>query len=231
MLDQLKKEVLEANLSLAKNGLVVLTWGNASGIDREKNLIVIKPSGVPYEKMTIEDLVVVDMEGKVKEGRLKPSVDLPTHIELYKRFKEIKGVVHTHSSYATSFAQAKRPIECYGTTQADTFYGAIPLVRELTQEEITAEYEKNTGVVIAESLGERHLDKPGCLVSSHGVFSWGASPRKAAENALIIESCAKMAFQTLLINPEAKPIPEYLAKEHYERKHGNNARYGQGEEQ
>ena len=231
MLEQLKKEVLAANLSLAKNGLVVLTWGNASGIDREKGLIVIKPSGVPYEKMTIEDLVVVDMEGKVKEGRLKPSVDLPTHIELYKRFKEIKGVVHTHSSYATSFAQAKRPIECYGTTQADTFYGAIPLVRELTQEEISAEYEKNTGVVIGETLGERHLDKPGCLVSSHGVFSWGDSPRKAAENALIIESCAKMAFQTLQINPEAKPIPEYLAKEHYERKHGSNARYGQGEEQ
>ncbi len=231
MLEQLKKEVLEANLSLVKNGLVILTWGNASGIDREKGLIVIKPSGVPYEKMTADDLVVVDLEGNIKEGSLKPSVDLPTHIELYKRFKDIKGVVHTHSDYATSFAQAKRAIECYGTTQADTFYGDIPLIRELTQEEIAADYEKNTGLVIIESLGERHLDKPGCLVSGHGVFSWGDSPRKAAENALVIESCAKMAFQTLLLNPEAKPVPAYLAKEHYERKHGSNARYGQGEKE
>ena len=231
MLEELKKEVFEANLDLVKNNLVVLTWGNVSGIDREKGLVVIKPSGVSYNNMKSEDMVVVDLEGNVVEGKLRPSSDTSTHIELYKKYPSIGGIVHTHSTYATSWAQAKRDIPSYGTTHADTFYGPVPCTRKLTNEEIKSNYEKNTGFVIIETLENRNIDAlsvPGIIVGSHGPFSWGETPSKAVSNAVVLEEVSKMALITENLNSDITPIDKELQDKHYFRKHGKNAYYGQG---
>ena len=231
MLEELKKEVFEANLYLVKNNLVVLTWGNVSGIDREKGLVVIKPSGVSYNNMKSEDMVVVDLEGNVVEGKLRPSSDTSTHIELYKKYPSIGGIVHTHSTYATSWAQAKRDIPSYGTTHADTFYGPVPCTRKLTNEEIKSDYEKNTGFVIIETLENRNIDAlsvPGIIVGSHGPFSWGETPSKAVSNAVVLEEVSKMALITENLNSDITPIDKELQDKHYFRKHGKNAYYGQG---
>lgn len=228
MLKKLKKEVYLANLELVKQGLVIYTWGNVSAIDRERGLIVIKPSGVPYEEMTKEDMVVLDLEGNVIEGNLNPSSDTPTHIELYKTFKEIGGIVHTHSKWATIWAQSGRDIPFYGTTHADTFYGDIPCTRELTQDEVFNEYEKNTGKAIIETFKE--IDEnaiPGVLCHGHGPFSWGSDPMKAVYNAKVLEEVADMAFHTELLNDNPKRIKKYVLDKHYLRKHGDNAYYGQ----
>jgi L-ribulose-5-phosphate 4-epimerase len=228
MLAKLKKEVLQANLELVKLGLVDLTWGNVSGIDRNKGLIVIKPSGVDYEKMKIEDLVIVDLKGKIIEGKNRHSSDTPTHIELYKSFSEIGGVCHTHSMHATIFAQAYTEIPCFGTTHADHFYGTVPLTRFLTSEEVTTEYEKNTGKVIIERFKE--LDPkatPGILIAGHAPFCWGTSATDAVKNSLILERIAQMAMGTLQINPSISKLPEFILEKHYQRKHGPNAYYGQ----
>lgn len=230
MLEELKQKVLEANLQLPEYGLVTFTWGNASGIDREKNLVVIKPSGVSYDGMTAEDMVVVDLEGNVVEGNLKPSSDTPTHVELYKAFPSIGGIVHTHSSFATSWAQAGRDIPCYGTTHADYFYGDIPCLRCLTQDEIEEAYERNTGTLIASEfarLGKDPVAVPGCLCKNHGPFAWGKDPAEAAHNAVVLEEVAKMAYRCEQINPQVQPAPQELQDKHYLRKHGENAYYGQ----
>ena len=231
MLEELKKEVFEANLALVKNNLVVLTWGNVSGIDREKELVVIKPSGVSYDNMKLEDMVVVDLDGNIIEGELRPSSDTATHIELYKKYPSIGGIVHTHSTYATSWAQAKRDIPSYGTTHADTFYGPVPCTRKLTNEEIKSNYEKNTGFVIIETLENRNIDAlsvPGIIVGSHGPFSWGETPSKAVSNAVVLEEVSKMALITENLNSDITPIDKELQDKHYFRKHGKNAYYGQG---
>ena len=231
MLEELKKEVFEANLALVKNNLVVLTWGNVSGIDREKGLVVIKPSGVSYNNMKLEDMVVVDLDGNIIEGELRPSSDTSTHIELYKKYPSIGGIVHTHSTYATSWAQAKRDIPSYGTTHADTFYGPVPCTRKLTNEEIKSNYEKNTGFVIIETLENRNIDAlsvPGIIVGSHGPFSWGETPSKAVSNAVVLEEVSKMALITENLNSDITPIDKELQDKHYFRKHGKNAYYGQG---
>jgi L-ribulose-5-phosphate 4-epimerase len=224
MLEELKKKVYEANLLLVKYGLVIFTWGNVSSYDQKSKLIVIKPSGVPYESMKEDDMVVVDLNGNVVEGRLNPSSDTPTHIEIYKKHPELGGIVHTHSTYATSFAQGKKEIVCYGTTQADTFYGSVPLCRELKKEEIEKDYEKNTGIAIVQSYKD---EAPGILVPSHGVFAWGSTPSEAVEHAKIIEEVAKMAFISESLNPNIKPINKDLLDKHYFRKHGPNSYYGQ----
>lgn len=231
VLENLKEEVFKANLDLVKHNLVVLTWGNVSGIDREKGLIVIKPSGVSYDEMKASDMVVVDLEGNIVEGDLRPSSDTPTHIELYKKYPNIGGVVHTHSSFATSWAQAKRDIPSYGTTHADTFYGPVPCTRSLNNEEIKNEYEKNTGLVIIETLTERKIEElsvPGIIIASHGPFAWGETASKAVLNAVVLEEVAKMAIRTENLNSEITPIPSELQDKHYFRKHGANAYYGQG---
>ena len=205
MLERLKEEVLEANLLLPKYNLVTFTWGNVSGIDREKGLLVIKPSGVEYEEMKAEDMVVVDLEGNIVEGRLRPSSDTPTHIELYKAFPDIKGVVHTHSRMATSFAEAGLPIRPFGTTHADYFYGEIPCTRSLRKEEIEKDYEKNTGLVIKETFSERDPEAiPGVLVKNHGPFTWGKTPKNAVHNAAVLEEVAYMAYHALALNPDMK---------------------------
>ncbi|MBQ9513979.1 MAG: L-ribulose-5-phosphate 4-epimerase [Clostridia bacterium] len=228
MLEELKKRVLKENLELVKNGLVVLTWGNVSGIDREKNLVVIKPSGVSYDDMKAEDMVVVDLDGNVVEGKYKPSSDTPTHIYLYKQFKDIGGVVHTHSTNAVAFAQAGRDIVAYGTTHADNFYGDVPCSRQLLKEEIENGYELNTGKVIAETfVGKDHNAIPAVIVKNHGPFSWGKSPEDAVHNAIVLEEVAKMALKTELLNKKVKRIDKYLLDKHYNRKHGKNAYYGQ----
>ncbi len=228
MLEVLKKEVCDANLSLVEHKVVIFTWGNVSAIDKESGLIVIKPSGVEYSRMKPEDMVVVDIDGNVVEGKLKPSTDLPTHLELYKAFREIGGVVHTHSINATAWAQAGRGIPFYGTTHADYFHGAVPCTRALTDAEISGEYEKNTGLVIVETIGnEPPLTLPGALVKSHGVFSWGKNAGNAVHNAVVIEAVAEMAFKTELINPNTSAPSEALLNKHYLRKHGKNAYYGQ----
>ncbi len=230
MLEQLKKEVLEANLLLPKYNLVTFTWGNVSGIDREKGLIVIKPSGVEYDVMTKEHMVVVDLEGNVVEGNLNPSSDTATHIELYKAFPEIGGVIHTHSPWATSWAQAGRGIPAYGTTHADYFYGEIPCTRQLTPEEVERAYEKETGTVIIEAFRERNIDPtavPGVIVYKHGPFAWGKNPNQAVHNAVVMETVANMAYHAEQINPSGTPIEQYLLDKHYMRKHGPNAYYGQ----
>ena len=227
MLEELKKRVLKENLELVKNGLVVLTWGNVSGIDREKNLVVIKPSGVSYDDMKAEDMVVVDLDGNVVEGKYKPSSDTPTHIYLYKQFKDIGGVVHTHSTNAVAFAQAGRDIVAYGTTHADNFYGDVPCSRQLLKEEIENGYELNTGKVIAETfVGKDHNAIPAVIVKNHGPFSWGKSPEDAVHNAIVLEEVAKMALKTELLNKKVKRIDKYLLDKHYNRKHGKNAYYG-----
>lgn len=230
MLEQLKKEVLEANLLLPKYNLVTFTWGNVSGIDREKGLIVIKPSGVEYDVMTAEHMVVVDLDGNVVEGDLNPSSDTATHIELYKAFPEIGGVIHTHSPWATSWAQAGRGIPAYGTTHADYFYGEIPCTRQLTPEEVKRAYEKETGTVIIEAFRERNIDPtavPGVIVYKHGPFAWGKNPHQAVHNAVVMENVANMAYHAEQINPQGTPIEQYLLDKHYMRKHGPNAYYGQ----
>lgn len=228
MLESLKKEVLEANLQLPKHNLVTFTWGNVSAIDRSVGLIVIKPSGVLYDDMREDDMVVVDLEGNVVEGRLRPSSDTPTHIELYKTFENIGGVVHTHSRWATSFSQAGMPIRNMGTTQADYFYGSIPCARSLTQEEIEGDYEKNTGLVIIETFKGIDEDAvPGVLVKNHGPFAWGKNAFDAVHNAVVMEECAFMNYHALMLNPGADDCPKYLMDKHYYRKHGKNAYYGQ----
>ncbi len=227
-LKQLREEVLEANLELVRRGLVIFTFGNASGFDRASGLAVIKPSGVPYEKLKPEDLVVTDLDGTIVEGTLRPSSDLPTHLELYRAFEGVNGVVHTHSRYATAWAQANREIPCFGTTHADYFRGCLPVTRPMTPEEIRSDYEKNTGLVIVERF--RDLDPlatSGVLVSGHAPFCWGQSVTDAAHNAAIIEELAHMAFLTLRINADSAEISEALRDKHFLRKHGPGAYYGQ----
>jgi len=227
MLDELKSEVFKANTDLVKHGLVVFTWGNVSGIDREQGLVVIKPSGVSYEEMSADDMVVVDFEGIVAEGRLKPSSDTPTHLEIYKAFPHISGIVHTHSTYATAWAQAGRDIPNIGTTHADYFSDAIPCTRDMTKAEIGGAYEKETGAVIVErfaSLNPEHI--PGVLVKNHGPFAWGTNPADAVHNAVVLEQVAKMAFLAYSINPQLTMNP-LLTQKHFFRKHGLGAYYGQ----
>jgi L-ribulose-5-phosphate 4-epimerase araD len=230
MLEELKKKVYEANILLPKYGLVTFTWGNVSAIDRESGYFVIKPSGVEYEDMGPEDMVIMDLDGNKIEGKLNPSSDTATHIEIYKGFKEVGGIVHTHSSYATSWAQAGRGIPCYGTTHADYFYGEIPCVRNLSKEEIEEAYEKNTGVLIVsefERLKKDPVAVPAVLCKNHGVFAWGKDAHTAVHNAVVTEEVAKMAYRCELINSEVKEAPQELQDKHYYRKHGANAYYGQ----
>lgn len=230
MLEELKQKVYEANMDLPKYGLVTFTWGNVSAIDRESGLFVIKPSGVEYDKLTPEDMVVMDLEGNKVEGRYNPSSDTATHLELYKAFPEIGGVVHTHSSYATSWAQAGRSIPCYGTTHADYIYGEVPCVRCLTKEEIEAGYEANTGRLIVEEFIRRCKEPmavPAVLCKNHGPFTWGKDAKDAVHNAVVLEEVAKMAYRAEVINPRVDPAPQELQDKHYYRKHGANAYYGQ----
>ena len=228
MLELLKQQVWEENQKLCTYGLITLTWGNVSGIDRESGLVVIKPSGIPYGAMKPEDMVVVDLEGNRVEGKWNPSSDLPTHLVLYKADKRIGGVVHTHSRWATIFSQAGHGVPALGTTHADTFYGDVPCTRELTDDEIAGEYEKETGNVIVETfLGKDMMDVPAVLVQSHGPFTWGATPEKAVENSVVLEEVAMMAWHSLQLEPEIV-FPQELADKHYFRKHGPNAYYGQG---
>ena len=229
MLEALKKQVLEANLLLPKYGLVTFTWGNVSGIDREQGLVVIKPSGVSYEGMSVEDMVVLDLEGKVVEGMWKPSSDTATHLELYKAFPDCGGIVHTHSRWATSFAQAGRGIPAMGTTHGDYFYGEIPCTRPMTDEEIKGEYEKETGKVIIEAFeGKDAAAVPGVVVYSHGPFAWGKDAMDAVHNAVVMEEVAFMDLHAMMLNPEITPMQQSLLDKHYLRKHGKNAYYGQG---
>jgi L-ribulose-5-phosphate 4-epimerase len=229
MLETLRAEVLEANLELVRRGLVLYTFGNASGVSREHGLVVIKPSGVPYEKMTPADMVITDFEGRTVEGDLRPSSDLATHVALYRAFPSIGGVVHTHSRHATAWAQARRDIPCFGTTHADYFHGPVPVTEALSAGEIESEYEANTGVAIVRLMeGRDPLGCPAALVAGHGPFCWGKSATEAAHNAVIVEELAAMAWQTLTINPQAAPISEALRDKHYYRKHGPQASYGQG---
>ena len=231
MLEDLKKKVLKANLDLVKNKLVLFTWGNVSAFDRESGLLVIKPSGVSYDDMTEKDMVVVDLNGKVVDGNLRPSSDTPTHIEFYKAFPDVGGVTHTHSTFATSWAQAGRDIPFYGTTHADYFYGDIPCARPPTKEEIEGEYEKNTGLVIIERFKKdnlKPLEVPGVLVKSHGVFAFGKDADASVYNSTVIEEVAKMAFITESFNPKVQRADKFMMDKHYLRKHGKNAYYGQG---
>lgn len=227
MLEQLKEEVLKANLELVKQGLVIYTWGNVSGIDREKGFVVIKPSGVSYDNMKASDMVVVDLDGKVVEGDLNPSSDTPTHLVLYKAFPTIGGVVHTHSSFATSWAQAGRSIPVLGTTHADYFYGDVPCTPALDRSQIEGEYEAETGRVIVEAFkGLNPVHTPAVLVKNHGPFSWGKTPAEAVYHAKVLEEVAAMTFRSLLLNPAAD-IDDALVQKHFMRKHGPNAYYGQ----
>lgn len=230
MLEKLKEEVFKANLELPKYGLVVFTWGNVSGIDREKGLVVIKPSGVDYDKMTAEDMVVTDLEGNVVEGKLKPSSDLMTHLEFYKNFPNIGGAVHTHSQNAVAWAQAGMDIPALGTTHGDYFYGPVPCTRYLTKEEITGAYELNTGKVIIETFKSRNINPdymPAVNVRSHGPFTWGKNPMDAVHNAVVMEELASMAIKTLAINPQVPSMQQELLDKHFLRKHGPGAYYGQ----
>ena len=227
-LQMLKEQVLVANLDLPRHGLVTFTWGNVSGIDREQGLVVIKPSGVSYERMRVEDMVVLDLAGKQVEGALRPSSDTATHLVLYRTYPELGGVVHTHSTHATAWAQAGRPIPIFGTTQADYFHGEIPCSRLLTPGEVEEDYEGLTGHLIVETLKQTPiLTMPGVLVANHGPFSWGKSPDDAVHNAVVLEEVARMAWLTGQINPAAHPLPDYLLEKHYQRKHGKHAYYGQ----
>ncbi len=228
MLEELKKTVCEANLLLPEYGLVTFTWGNVSGIDRESGLVVIKPSGVEYDTMTEDDMVVVDLNGKVVEGRWKPSSDTATHIELYKAFPNIGGIVHTHSRWATTFAQAGMAIPAMGTTQGDYFYGDIPCTRPMTDEEIRGDYERETGKVIVETFLDTDPDAiPGVLVYSHGPFVWGTDAMNAVHNAVVMEECAFMDWHAMMLNPEMRSMQQTLLDKHYLRKHGKDAYYGQ----
>ncbi len=230
MLEQLKQEVYRANMELPARGLVTYTWGNVSGIDREKGLFVIKPSGVSYDELTPEQLVVLDLEGNVVEGDLNPSSDTKTHLELYKAFPEIGGIVHTHSRHAVAWAQAGKDIPCFGTTHADYFYGNIPCARVLTPEEIEEDYEKNTGKIIIETFAQRELNPkhvPAVICHGHGPFTWGKSASEAVYHAVVLEEVARMGILTLQVDPMAKPAPQHLQDKHFMRKHGPNAYYGQ----
>ena len=230
MLEELKKKVYEANMELPRRGLITYTWGNVSEIDRDTGYFVIKPSGVDYDKLRPEDMVVMDLEGKRIEGTLNPSSDTPTHLELYKKYPKIGGVVHTHSPEATSWAQAGRDIPLYGTTHADYFYGSIPCARSLTPEEIGGEYERNTGLVIIETFEQRGLNPmhtPGVLCTNHGPFTWGKDAAEAVHNAVVLEEVARMAIRTELLNPQVQPAPDSIRDKHFFRKHGENAYYGQ----
>ena len=228
MLEDLKQLVYEANMELPKYGLVTFTWGNVSAACHEKGLFVIKPSGVDYNELKPEDMVVMDLEGRKVEGRYNPSSDTATHLELYKAFREIGGIVHTHSSWATSWAQSGRGIPCYGTTHADYIYGEVPCLRCLTKEEIEDGYEKNTGLLIADYFKEKeYMAVPACLCKNHGPFTWGKDPKEAVHNAVVLEEVAKMAYRCEQINPDVKPAPKELQDKHYLRKHGANAYYGQ----
>ena len=229
MLEELKQEVLQANLKLVEYGLVILTWGNVSAITADRKYVVIKPSGVDYAVMKAEDMVVTDLDGHVVEGTLRPSSDLDTHLAIYRAFPAVNAVVHTHSRYATALAQAERSLPCYGTTHPDTFYGEVPCTRHLTAEEVAENYEANTGVVIAETFREKDPQAvPAVLVRKHGPFAWGPNCRKAVETALILEETAYMALLTEQMSQRsAEPAPQYLQDKHYFRKHGPNATYGQ----
>lgn len=230
MLEQLKQEVFEANMLLPKYGLVTFTWGNVSGIDREKGLVVIKPSGVEYDVMKAEDMVITDLDGNVVDSKLKPSSDLMTHLEFYKNFKDIGGVVHTHSINAVAFAQAGRDIPALGTTHGDYFYGDIPCTRKMTPEEIAGEYELNTGKVIVEEFNKRNIDPnqmPGVLVQSHGPFTWGKDPHEAVHNSVVLEVLSEMAIKTFIANPHVESMQQELLDKHFLRKHGPGAYYGQ----
>lgn len=230
MLELLKEQVCKANLELPKYGLITFTWGNVSGIDREKGLVVIKPSGVSYDNMTADDMVVVDLEGNIVEGKYKPSSDTPTHIALYKAFPSLGGVVHTHSRWATTFAQMGKGIPALGTTHGDYFYGEIPCTRKMTPMEISGEYELETGNVIIEAFKNRKIDAaqvPAVLVYSHGPFTWGTDPMDAVHNAVVLEELAFMAYHTMQMRPGIEPMQQELLDKHYLRKHGANAYYGQ----
>ncbi len=231
MLEELKQKVYEANMLLPKYGLVTFTWGNVSAVDREKKVFVIKPSGVPYEDLKADDMVVVDFDGNKVEGDLNPSSDTPSHAVLYSCFPTIGGIVHTHSSYATSWAQSSRDIPCYGTTHADYYYGPVPCVRVLNAEEIEEAYEYNTGKLIVDEFAARGIDPeavPAVLCKNHGPFAWGKDGVDAVHSAVVLEEVAKMAFRCELINPKVAPAPQVLQDKHYFRKHGANAYYGQG---
>jgi len=227
MLKKLRKAVCEANCELERLGLVLFTWGNVSGIDRERGLVVIKPSGVPYSMLTPENMVIVDMEGNVVEGSLNPSSDLPTHLRLYEAFTDIAGVVHTHSTYATAFAQAGQSLPAYGTTHADYFYGAVPCTKSLREKEIKGDYELETGNFIVDTFIELDPNAiPGVLANNHGPFTWGKSPSDAVHNAAVLEECAKMAWISRSLKPDISPIKKCLQDKHYKRKHGPDATYG-----
>ncbi|MDD5935351.1 MAG: L-ribulose-5-phosphate 4-epimerase [Clostridiales bacterium] len=228
MLEELKQRVYEANMELVKKGLVIYTWGNVSGIDPETKLVVIKPSGVDYDTMKPEDMVVLDLDGKIVEGEYRPSSDTPTHLELYKAYPSLGGIVHTHSTYAVTFAQAGLEIPPLGTTHADYFYGGIPCTRSLTSAEVENEYEKNTGKVIIETIKDKDpMEAPAIVVKNHGPFSWGKSPEDAVYHAVVLEEVCRMAYQTMTLNPNVNRAPQYLLDKHYFRKHGANAYYGQ----
>lgn len=227
MLEQLKQDVFEANLDLVAKGVVIYTWGNVSGIDRESGLVVIKPSGVDYDTMKADDMVVVDLNGNVVEGHLRPSSDTPTHLEIYKHWPTVGGITHTHSTTACAFAQAGMDIPALGTTHADYFYGNIPCARELTEDEVNNGYERNTGLVITAALGDTDpLAVPGILVKNHGPFAWGKDAASSVYHAVVLEKVAEMAYRSLMLNPESE-IKQYLLDKHYLRKHGANAYYGQ----
>ncbi len=228
MLAELKESVWKANLDLARSGLVILTFGNVSGIDRHRGILAIKPSGVPYDTLKSEDIVLVDLEGNVVDGWLNPSSDTPTHVEIYKAFPEVGGVAHAHSTYATMFAQARREIPCFGTTHADKFHGPVPLTRLLVESEVAAAYERNTGRIIVDRFaGLDPLEVPAVLVAGHGPFAWGRTAADAVETALILEQTAKMAFGAMALDPHLPPLDSCIQEKHFARKHGPDAYYGQ----
>ncbi|MBZ5592453.1 MAG: L-ribulose-5-phosphate 4-epimerase [Acidobacteriia bacterium] len=229
MLESLRAEVYEANMEVVRRGLVLYTFGNASGISRDENLVAIKPSGVPYETLRPEHLVITDLEGRVVEGDLKPSSDLPTHLALYRAFPAIGGIVHTHSRYATAWAQAGREIPCLGTTHADYFHGPVPVTEVMQPGEIKSEYEWNTGqVIVRRFVGVDPMSRPGVLVTGHAPFSWGRTPAEAAHHAVVLEEIACLAYHALAINPDAQPLCDALRDKHFLRKHGSKKYYGQG---
>lgn len=231
MLTELKEAVFKANLELTKSGLVILTFGNVSGIDRRRKIMAIKPSGVPYDSLKADDIVLVDLEGNVVEGWLSPSSDTPTHVELYKAFPQVGGIAHAHSPYATMFAQAEKDIPCFGTTHADLFHGPVPLTRLLVEGEVVENYERNTGKVIVERfVGADALELPGVLVAGHGPFTWGRTPAEAVETALVLEHVAKMAFGTMILDRGRPPLDACILEKHFRRKHGPDAYYGQKKE-
>ncbi len=228
MLRSLREEVCEANKALLRNGLVILTWGNVSGIDRDAGLVVVKPSGVPYERLTPDGMVVVSLDGLQAEGNLRPSSDLPTHLELYRAFPRVGGVTHTHSPSAVSFAQARRALPCYGTTHADHFHGEVPCTRLLSPQEVASDYERNTGKLIVETFRDRDtFAMPAVLVAGHGPFTWGVTAADSLHNSVALEACARMALDTLALEASAAPLPAYILERHYNRKHGPAATYGQ----